>query len=557
MKHKSMNLFIAFLILMAIPTFIFAQDIVTVPDQIDGNPVGAINKYIMGDTTSTGARNNPDRIYRLERGKIYVQDATMEINFNLTLIADDDDPNNPTRPPMLVRAYLPDGELLGLLFHITGDNVNVKFQNLLFQGIPIDRVVGDDWGNAIHFASNASKLQIDKCIFNGFGAGVLEMYGSTNYRVFLTNNVFRNLVQKVHPFGGQVQGTGAEFPGDSLVYTNNTILNINAYVLLPNKSIVKYIQFEHNTIFASVINPFFIPWATNAHIKNNIIYGAFSNGQLPTEISEGWYGFDGDVTGLIDIDTIDASAGINEADRVIEISNNAYGWPQAIKDYWNSIDSMSATPWMNERTASMFADDANYPHLLNDNNVEAEPGFDATMETSVTDSLLLWIQAFRNHGWDWVGGMLRHYAPNGDIFDIPWPLPENLTYSNTNLATASTDGLHLGDLNWYPQEKATWLTSIERKTGEEIPNKFSLSQNYPNPFNPTTVIEFSISETQKVTLDVYNALGQKVQTLVNKKLSAGSYKYSFNASKLSTGVYFYKIKTGNSFAQTKKMLLIK
>ena len=90
---------------------------------------------------------------------------------------------------------------------------------------------------------------------------------------------------------------------------------------------------------------------------------------------------------------------------------------------------------------------------------------------------------------------------------------------------------------------------------------FNLEQNYPNPFNPSTVIKYSIprdvrGEKQDVRLMVYDILGKEVATLVNTKQSAGSYEVEFNASKLTSGVYFYKLQSG-SFTETKKMLLIK
>ncbi|MEO8231046.1 MAG: right-handed parallel beta-helix repeat-containing protein [Ignavibacteriota bacterium] len=86
--------------------------------------------------------------------------------------------------------------------------------------------------------------------------------------------------------------------------------------------------------------------------------------------------------------------------------------------------------------------------------------------------------------------------------------------------------------------------------------EFSLEQNYPNPFNPTTSIKYAIGSKQFVQLKIYNILGNEVSTLVNEIRPAGNYEVNFNASRLSSGVYFYKLQSG-SFIETKKMLLIK
>ncbi len=98
-------------------------------------------------------------------------------------------------------------------------------------------------------------------------------------------------------------------------------------------------------------------------------------------------------------------------------------------------------------------------------------------------------------------------------------------------------------------------TGIE-ETGEGIPTEYKLSQNYPNPFNPTTVINFSIPEAGDVTLKIYDMLGREVATLVNESKQAGSYRVTFDASKLSSGVYMYTLKSGN-FVASKKMMLMK
>ncbi len=88
------------------------------------------------------------------------------------------------------------------------------------------------------------------------------------------------------------------------------------------------------------------------------------------------------------------------------------------------------------------------------------------------------------------------------------------------------------------------------------PSKFSLLQNYPNPFNPSTKIRFSIPEQQNVTLKVFDALGRDVNSVSFGNLSAAEYEYDFNASFLTSGIYFYRIVT-DKFTDTKKMILIK
>ncbi|MBK9333366.1 MAG: T9SS type A sorting domain-containing protein [Ignavibacteria bacterium] len=98
------------------------------------------------------------------------------------------------------------------------------------------------------------------------------------------------------------------------------------------------------------------------------------------------------------------------------------------------------------------------------------------------------------------------------------------------------------------------LSSISQLN--EIAIGYELSQNYPNPFNPETAINFTISLSSDVKLDIYNIAGQNVASLVNQKLTPGAYKVRWNASNITSGVYFYTLRTEN-FSETKKMFLIK
>ncbi len=88
------------------------------------------------------------------------------------------------------------------------------------------------------------------------------------------------------------------------------------------------------------------------------------------------------------------------------------------------------------------------------------------------------------------------------------------------------------------------------------PVSYSLSQNFPNPFNPSTVVRYALPVASNVTINVYNALGQKVAELVNGLMSAGEHSVEFNAAKLTSGVYFYEIQAG-SFRDMRKMQLLK
>jgi photosystem II stability/assembly factor-like uncharacterized protein len=99
----------------------------------------------------------------------------------------------------------------------------------------------------------------------------------------------------------------------------------------------------------------------------------------------------------------------------------------------------------------------------------------------------------------------------------------------------------------------TWIDENNRKI---YPNNFKLSQNYPNPFNPSTKIKFTLPKADKVKIELYNTLGQRVETLLKQNMKAGYHEVEFNAQNLSSGIYFYRIKAGE-FQDVKKMVLLR
>ncbi len=142
---------------------------------------------------------------------------------------------------------------------------------------------------------------------------------------------------------------------------------------------------------------------------------------------------------------------------------------------------------------------------------------------------------------------------NPSAFD--WMIPTNLTVGpNYKIVVVSMEDGAVVDTS-----EGTF--SIDPATGietqdTEIPDEYKLSQNYPNPFNPLTRIEFAIPNDEFVNLTVYNMLGKTITTLVNERMPTGNYEINFDASDLSSGVYFYRLTAGN-FVNIKKMVVIK
>ncbi len=154
------------------------------------------------------------------------------------------------------------------------------------------------------------------------------------------------------------------------------------------------------------------------------------------------------------------------------------------------------------------------------------------------------------------------------IFDEPYSTALNSTYINNILdPTAPHRVMYMATWNRINQaifyKKSSGVTQLlitplitAVSYENDLPLNFSLSQNYPNPFNPTTSISFSIPQAAFVTLKVYDVVGREIANLVNEFRDAGNYKFNFDASQLSSGIYFYQLRAGE-FTQTKKLILMK
>ncbi len=131
--------------------------------------------------------------------------------------------------------------------------------------------------------------------------------------------------------------------------------------------------------------------------------------------------------------------------------------------------------------------------------------------------------------------------------------PRGIAFS----VTGDTTYLAMYNINGPGFEMFTSPATAVNQTPNKVPSTYALSQNYPNPFNPSTKIDYDLKSNGRVNLAVYDVLGRVVATLVNGYQSAGQYSVTFNAAGLSSGVYFYTLRTSNGSSITKKMLLMK
>jgi hypothetical protein len=141
-----------------------------------------------------------------------------------------------------------------------------------------------------------------------------------------------------------------------------------------------------------------------------------------------------------------------------------------------------------------------------------------------------------------------HWGPYEGLFDIP---ADSYSIENEIKYTSPAKSVQMIMI----EAGNNRVTGTENETAE-MPHSFNLRQNYPNPFNPVTRIDYQLPANIFTTLKVYDVVGREIETLVNERQSAGKHSVQFNAPRLSSGVYFYRLQAGN-YSALKKLLLLK
>jgi hypothetical protein len=542
-------------------------------------PPGNLNAVINADTTASG-----------ESAHVYVLNSDTTYFLTEEIRVKDLDLIGKITPdgylPVIVPYINSDGTSPNNIAATPGGHSYILFKNLYLMGTRTDG--SSVTSQCVSANGDSCRYIMEGCIFENFGAtstpNILNTWNSLGTDIFVTNCLFRNNQSDIP----QNPGMNWAGPGinaiDTMEVTNSSFFVFGGNIE-GSGSAMGYLLFNHNTIFMHTkSSPFSIGQMYNADITNNIFYSCYSLG-LDSAHAYDTATYNANFFSPPAIVTLDSITGdlllppynYTEDGRHVVITNNAYYWPKGIIDnfatmnadpdtstghYRNVGGKIIAPSWLETRPGDEAV--LNDPGINISNNDSTDPGFDPTLVANAVDSMATYVRSVWKNGGSGAGvsnfvDLASPITPAqsgvGTYADVPanwkttqgYPVKDNLRYT-ANLK--GSDGLPLGDDTWWPD-----ITGIQQLPST-VPTKFSLSQNYPNPFNPTTDIQYSITKSGFVTLKVYNMLGQEVATLVNQKQTAGTYRVDFNASKLASGVYLYRVESGD-VSLTKKMILLK
>ena len=522
-------------------------------------------------------------VYTVEAGQAYAFDGRIDLTFEVTIQGPDAGwIMQTTNPPVLVNTPAADGAPRD--FFEIKEGGSLTLQNVLFSGTHSN---GEIAGT---FAANTggNKMIADNCVFTDFTNFALrnQFKGDS---LSITNCVFMNGVRlSFSPWGGFP--LRMDVACDNVLLENNSVINSGRLTGNSGPWHNANIHELHNTYLNQTVAGH-EQRANEMITANNIFYNYHFIGRKnemavsPNNTYDSYF-----TTWNYFADSKNSLDSIS-----LYLGQNLFFRPQEILDWFttNGADTLSPSLlWEHPDVDSLILADNNY--TIGANYAELDPEF--TMHPGNTSAIANYLSGHWSGGeatWtDW--RVTPPVAFGGDGLPVlTWPPAVDLSYANSFLQTAGTDGLPLGDLNWFPAMKEQYLANkdtiiaalrdsmvnaqvfydpttmdqtpliTEATTTsfrQVVPGQLYLT-NYPNPFHGVTTIEFGLHQKSKVTLGVYNLAGQQVFELTRDGLSTGPHAYNFNGSELTNGIYLIKINAvgvdGVNYVDSKKIILSK
>jgi hypothetical protein len=517
-----------------------------------------LNDVIVGDTTATGARVDPDRIYLLQRDGVYfVNTPIRNTDWELNLKAQD---GAGRRPVIFLVKNTTTGNNPAAFLQVAG---NIWLRNLIISGIlEADTSSFSLMQGQLIGTNQAGKdIVIDSCILTNSNGNHIRTDQAARV-MKITNTIFANMGY----LGRSNLGAGKAIDVravscDTLLLVNNTFVNFQDRIIrhFNSTAAINNFIFDHNTIINGMSYHGTIVLGIvgdKVKITNNLFIDPFALGNDTDYVRQAEFNESGELDPI----------GNRRMTWIFSVNNDVTNW-QISNNYYSISDSGQA--FYNRHAAAGVTGEGS-PLTW---HINSRLGTDSVNAFTKQSTQLNNIPKLMTAMMDWyrrpveLGGAGKTKATtNFDrlLYDYDrkgWQyLSDTMdcAYSTALPAyTASQGGFPLGDLNWFPTKKQEWEIWVTDVNDPDFyPSSFSLNQNYPNPFNPSTKISFNLSNAGKTSLSVFNVLGQKVATLIDKELTEGYHEVQFDASTLSTGVYFYKLESGNNL-EIKKMMLLK
>ncbi len=431
--------------------------------------VNSLRSAVLGDTNTDGTRANSNRVYLLYLNGIYrTADRIANASFPLKLIGQPYTMGGADYPAQIQLVNTrPDASTADTRV-ITGQN-DVTLRNLFITGRTVTGV--QTAYQPYQIDGSGHTYIIDNCIIEQSSFALIAFTGKNN-KIYYTNNKFRNLIGQ--PSTQQWEGRGISIwaDQDTVIVENNTFFNIGFTPFQLEGGSAKYVRFNHNTV---VNNGRGITggWFQSAYFTNNLFINCWWHGEGFSDLSGSGRDPRSVNSGLFSIGALPSIYGPEEGRRIVFGKNYAYLDPKFTTLYGDTIHpAYFVDPVTKLDRLAIYTDHMNVGHAGTTDtvwltslptgfsdplaNVDwAKPKYTTTGATMI-DSMWSNITLLRRGV---TPATPYFYKPTVNASDETWPLPENFSYTDANLLTKGTDGLPIGDLNWFPTQKATFLAS--------------------------------------------------------------------------------------------------
>lgn len=447
---------------------------------------GFIITNALRDAIHNDVDDGIERVYKLERGGFYFIESRIETpsDFDLRIIGESGPAD--VHPAVFMPVNDDAGGWDERMVDASG---SLTLKNLYVIG---RTNLGNEGWEPIRLTGSGGELVVDNCVFEYNFSPILAVTGANN-SVYLTNSHFRNLIHDGQYWAGR--GISIWNDVDVVYVENNTFFNVNGFAVQIEGGKENHFWFNHNTIVNTGRHGVIGDQWTDGYFTNNLFVNSFWTGETAEDFSPARLLEDDNThSGMIQIDFLDPAFGFEDM-RAIGIYNNATFRHQEFLDYYaayqdtatvliedGSGDAIRAQPLLNPRAMNLIAE---YEFMKLENLIEGEdPNFTFYPE-NLNSEMIRWVQELRT-GADVVEGYWWDPAerdPDALAQTLIWPLPEDFSYDNATLLNHGRGGYPVGDLNWFPDEKASWEFDAEQLR-EDL-----LAEFEPPEFDVVTVLE--------------------------------------------------------------------
>lgn len=418
----------------------------------DGN--GDVQINALYDAIIADSLRPDDRVYVLRAGGYYQNTERIDNNgWHLRIIGETPDPTDEFMSPALLQMAAREvGDPTDGIIRGQGD---MTLKNIWITGAFTS--TGDQTTyQPFQIDYNNGTFVIDNCIFDRSNYAIIAFTGVGN-DITITNSTFRNLIGR--PSSQQWEGRGISVWSDqkSVIIENNTFFNIGMTAIQIEGGSPDYIRIVHNTFVNVGRSLAMTNWAREAYIANNVIVNGWWHAEGANDLSTGGRDPRSTKSGMFAVAALPTMYGVEESRRILVSNTSAWFAPEFTAYYGDSL----AIPTIVDIVAKLDFFDV-YPNIVTKDTIWADPGM-GTYTTDIYADMIQNIQDLRASV-----SPANEYFWNLPVYDgeecyecITWPLPEDFTYTNTTLLTYSTNGLPIGDLNWFPDSKATWESNYD------------------------------------------------------------------------------------------------